>query len=402
MGISIGLVGLGSFGAAFADLFRKHPAVDRVALCDCEPERMRAIAARPGWEKKFASADAFTDYAALLRARLDAVAIFTQPWLHAPQALAALEAGRHVYSAVPVIMLPDGDETLDWCDRIIRACRQSGKHYMLGETTYYHPETMFCRRQAAAGKFGDFVYAEGEYFHDLDTAGGSNLREVKRRREAGAAGSQWPARKAEYVARGLREGPMYYPTHSVSGPACVMDCPALKVTARGYRNRTNDPYFADHEFSNEVALFTMRNGAAVRICEFRECAGSFHDNETFRIMGTRGSYAERTWRFNGRTNPTDAQPLAVNTFTDEEMRDPLPSEVAAAWRGVDGESVDYGGHHGSHAYLVHEFVDAVHSGRRPAIHAWEAARYMAMGVTAHKSALRDGEILDVPDWGEPA
>ena len=35
------------------------------------------------------------------------------------------------------------------------------------------------------------------------------------------------------------------------------------------------------------------------------------------------------------------------------------------------------------------------------INAWEAARYMAMGVMAHKSALRDGERLDVPDFGDP-
>ena len=48
MGISIGMVGLGQFGQAFADLYRSHPLVDRIALCDREPERMEAIAARPG------------------------------------------------------------------------------------------------------------------------------------------------------------------------------------------------------------------------------------------------------------------------------------------------------------------------------------------------------------------
>ena len=41
MGISLGLVGLGSFGSAFADLFMSHPLVDRIALCDREPERIK-------------------------------------------------------------------------------------------------------------------------------------------------------------------------------------------------------------------------------------------------------------------------------------------------------------------------------------------------------------------------
>jgi len=70
------------------------------------------------------------------------------------------------------------------------------------------------------------------------------------------------------------------------------------------------------------------------------------------------------------------------------------------WTDTKGESVAYGGHGGSHAYLVHEFVDAVASGRRPAINAWEAVRYMAMGIAAHQSALRDGETVNVPDWGD--
>ena len=34
------------------------------------------------------------------------------------------------------------------------------------------------------------------------------------------------------------------------------------------------------------------------------------------------------------------------------------------------------------------------------INACQAVRYMAAGVMAHKSALKDGEILDVPDWGD--
>jgi hypothetical protein len=45
-------------------------------------------------------------------------------------------------------------------------------------------------------------------------------------------------------------------------------------------------------------------------------------------------------------------------------------------------------------------VDAIARGRTPAINAWEAVRYMAAGVMAHKSATRDGELLDVPDWGD--
>ena len=189
MGITIGLVGLGSFGRQFAELFHSHPGVDRVMLCDRDEERMKSFAGKETWGPKLGAEGCYTDYAALLESGVDAVAIFTQPWLHAPQALRALEAGASVYSAVPVIMVPDGDEIIDWCGKLCDAVKSTGKHYMLGETTYYRPSAMFCRRQAAAGAFGNFVHAEGEYFHDVDSA--SNLRDVKRARESSASGLEW-------------------------------------------------------------------------------------------------------------------------------------------------------------------------------------------------------------------
>ena len=64
------------------------------------------------------------------------------------------------------------------------------------------------------------------------------------------------------------------------------------------------------------------------------------------------------------------------------------------------DSQVFGGHGGSHAFLVHEFVEAVAGNRQPAINAWQAVRCMAPGVIAHKSALKEGELLDVPDWGD--
>jgi len=74
--------------------------------------------------------------------------------------------------------------------------------------------------------------------------------------------------------------------------------------------------------------------------------------------------------------------------------------VHKAFQMGDRTSNFYGGHGGSHAYLAHEFVDAIAHDRQPAINAWEAVRYMVAGVMAHKSALKDGETLEVPDWGD--
>jgi hypothetical protein len=256
--------------------------------------------------------------------------------------------------------------------------------YMLGETTYYRAEAMYCRRRAAEGAFGDFVYAEGEYFHDVDAR--CNLREVRRLRAASAAGQEWEREKQRYVERGILNGPMHYPTHSTSGPMCVMKAHAVKACGWGMTPPPGDDFFGDMAFSNETAFFLMSNGATMRICEHRKIAAH---GEVFRVFGTRGSYKDGKWIEQFQTTP----------LTPEKMRDRLPDDVLNAFAACSKGS-SYGGHGGSHAFLVNEFVEAAAMDRQPAINVWEAVRYMAAGVMAHKSCLRDGEVLDVPDWGD--
>ena len=414
MGISIGLVGLGAFGSAFASLFKSHPLVSRIALCDREPERIKKFAENPFFKDKFNPRDAYASLDEICKSDLDALVIITQPWLHAPQCVQAMNAGKHVYSAVPIISIPDDDEILEWCDVLVNTCRKTGRFYMLGETTFYRPQAMFCRRKAAAGAFGDFVYAEGEYCHDVDST--CNLRQVSASRRASAAGKEGAALSKKYRDSGVKDGPMHYPTHSTSGPVCVMNAHAVKVTAYGYKNCGNDPFFQNYAFSNEMALFKMSNGAVVRIAEMRETPGILGDDgETFRVMGARGAFSENRWFETKRPDMAnvDMQNLpkpVIMKLTPEKMRDPLPPEVQEAFKQAmnpasnkaDLQNMDFvpQGHGGSHPYLVHEFVDAIANGRQPAINIWEAARYMAMGVMAHKSALKDGETLNVPDWGD--
>lgn len=396
MGISLGLVGLGAFGSSFAPLFKSHPLVDRVALCDIEPDRVKLWAERESFRDKLDPKDTYDSLEDICGTDLDALAIITQPWFHAPQALMAMESGKHVYSAVPIVTLPDGDEILDWCEKLIDASKRTGRYYMLGETTYYRPETMYCRKRAAEGAFGEFIYADGEYYHDVD----HGLREVKRRREGSTSGRQWLEKAKEYKARGIFTGPMHYPTHSTAGPVCVMNAHAVKVSAFAYYNTAGEAWY-DGGPSAETALFRMSNNAHVRICESREIG---HQNrETFRVYGNQGSFENYTWC--DKHSKTD---LAI-----DDMRGAIPEDVAEAFHaeltagagGGSGLSVQerrdfLGGHGGSHAYLVHEFVSAIAENRQPATNIWEAARYMVMGVMAHKSALRDGETLDVPDFGD--
>ena len=59
------------------------------------------------------------------------------------------------------------------------------------------------------------------------------------------------------------------------------------------------------------------------------------------------------------------------------------------------------GHDGSHAFLTHEFISALVEDRQPAIDIYEALAYTVPGISAHESALRGGEMRQIPQYDPP-
>ncbi|MCL4506403.1 MAG: Gfo/Idh/MocA family oxidoreductase [Chloroflexi bacterium] len=76
MGISVGMVGVGSFTQSFIPLFKAHPLVDKLVLCDLDATRFQSNAARYG------IADTSPSLKALCQSDVDAVVIITQHWMH--------------------------------------------------------------------------------------------------------------------------------------------------------------------------------------------------------------------------------------------------------------------------------------------------------------------------------
>ena len=57
-----------------------------------------------------------------------------------------------------------------------------------------------------------------------------------------------------------------------------------------------------------------------------------------------------------------------------------------------------GGHGGSQGYLGHEFVMSILVQRRPLVDIVWALNMTAAGIVAHQSALKDGELLKIPQY----
>ncbi len=95
--IRICFIGCGGFCKNFVPLFQAHPAVEYVGVCDLIPERAKE------YDEKFHVDRIYDSFEQVLEApEINTVAIFTQRHLHGPMAIAALKAGKNVYSAVPM------------------------------------------------------------------------------------------------------------------------------------------------------------------------------------------------------------------------------------------------------------------------------------------------------------
>ncbi|MBQ7301803.1 MAG: Gfo/Idh/MocA family oxidoreductase, partial [Clostridia bacterium] len=94
--LNIAVIGCGAFACSFVPLFKSHPDVACVRVCDLIPERAASYAERFGVDIIPSFEDSLAD------PTVNAVTLFTQRHLHGPMAVRALLAGKHVYSAVPM------------------------------------------------------------------------------------------------------------------------------------------------------------------------------------------------------------------------------------------------------------------------------------------------------------
>lgn len=394
MAFSLAVVGAGQFAGQFATLFDHHPGVGSVFVTDLIPDRAKTLASQARLGGTF---DSFEH--ALVSPLVDAVAIFTQRWTHGPLVLKALRAGKHVYSAVPMAMSEDEIR------EILEVVKETGLTYMMGETSYYNPATVFARRKIAEGAFGRLFYAEGDYVHDMD------LGFYEAYQYSG--GAQWK-RTASFP-------PLHYPTHSIGGVLGAWDTRATSVSAIGVADHRGDGVFDKatsqfgNDFSNATALFEL-SGGSMRINEFRRVGYPSHLRESrFRYFGTEGSFEEVAtaayWYTKDGAEDVSAQ---VETSASLPPDDPSLKNIAPALRDafVSGyarvHDIDRippelralpNGHEGSHHFLVDDFVRAVNDSRVPPVNAWTAARFTLPGIIAHQSAQRDGERLPIPDLG---
>jgi predicted dehydrogenase len=338
--IRVGIVGYGlcQFGASFG--FQDHPNVEVVAVSDAVPEQRAMLARDCRCGREYATLEE------LVRDKsVEAVFVATDAPSHARHSIECLNHGKHVACAVPAVW-----GCLEDADRLFDAVKRSGLVYMMFETSYYHADLHAMREIYRAGGFGKIVYAEGEYYHYFPEPIGSY--------------------------QGWRVGlpPQWYPTHSnayyigVTGGSfsevCCMGLPSAIPHLQAPNNRYGNP------FGTEVALFRTSEGGSARMAVSWDTPGA--QGERGRVRGQRGSYYGK---YEG-----------IEENLPDISRPPLPPGVQPGF------------HEGSHGNLMNEFVLSILENRRPLVDIAQALNLTVSGIVAHQSAMKDGELLKIPQY----
>jgi predicted dehydrogenase len=106
--VRLGVIGMGGMGSGHLNYLVNLSGVTVAAVCDIDPARAQAAAAKSG-------AQAFFDHEALLAdGDVDAVLIATPHYAHTPITIHAFEAGKHVLCEKPLaVHVNDAQKTLD-------------------------------------------------------------------------------------------------------------------------------------------------------------------------------------------------------------------------------------------------------------------------------------------------
>ena len=139
--IRIALAGAGAFGEKHLDGLRNIPGVEIVSIISRTGEQAAAVAEKYGAKH---SSTELED--ALARDDVDAVILCTPTQMHAEQAIACMNAGKHVQVEIP---LADS-----WADSeaVLAKQQETGLVCMVGHTRRFNPSHQYVHNRIVAGE----------------------------------------------------------------------------------------------------------------------------------------------------------------------------------------------------------------------------------------------------------
>lgn len=382
--VRLGLIGYGQRGKVLTEgsmIFMED--IEICGVCDAYADRAEEAAAYIE-EKSGKRPFSTTDYREVLKLDIDAVIISAAWEAHVRIALDAMRAGKYVGLEV------GGSYAIEDCWALVNTSEETGMPCMMLENCCYGKRELMVLNMVKKGVFGDVVYCEGGYGHDLreEISGGVENRHYRLR---------------NYTHRNCEN----YPTHEIGPIAKILDInngnrmmtlTSLASKAKGLheyvcQKKGEDSALAQTEFRQGDVVKTMitcANGELITITLDTTLPRTYSRN--FSVRGTKAGYWEdndsvfidgqdNQYEFEGRKIWDSAKNY------EEEYLHPL-------WRGFEPK----GGHDGLDWLVIRAFVEAVKAGIQTPIDVYDTASWMVISVLSEQSIAMGGAVQAIPDF----
>jgi predicted dehydrogenase len=354
--IRVGVIGVGR-GQSFASGANELVGMELVAICDTWKERLKEVG------KKY-SVTTYTNYDKFLEHDMDAVILANFFHEHAPFAVKALRAGKHVMSETSC------NSTIAEGVELCREVEKSGKIYMLAENYPFTKFNMEMRRLYRSGEIGDVTYAEGEYTHPMSPDARCSIS---------PGVDHWRNRLPS----------TYYCTHALAPLMYITNTMPKKINGLSISELEGDKDTARIADAGSVIMCRMDNGSVFRIfglllpghSNWYRVHGSKGAMETVRGAGYFGSGEIRVW----------------HDEWDRYKDEPIERRYIPDWP-QHGHLANQAGHGGGDFWTNFEFANAIRSGKQPYLNVYRGVAMSSVGILAWRSALEDGSPIDVPDF----
>ena len=362
--VRIGVLG-GVRGTSMIKYCIKANNAEVVAICD----KLQEVLDNQMEQNKGRDIAYYTDFEEFLKHDMDAVILANYATEHAPFAIRAMKAGKHVFSEVSPV------QTMKEAVELIEAVEETGMIYHYGENYCYMGAPYEMRKLYKEGVLGEFEYGEGEYVHNCEPI--------------------WPRITYGDPNHWRNHIPStFYCTHSlgpiihITGlrPVSVVGFEGLK-TQRNLAVGSNSGQFG-------MEMVTLENGGIVKSLH----GGLYKDSIWYSIYGSKGRMESA--RLETQNDYFSRIFINVDDYPGAYQKKPVENYLPLAGKEEEYEGL---GHGGSDYYCVWHFVEKILGNpQADIIDVYEAMDMFLPGMFAYRSILQGGIPMEIPNLRDKA
>ncbi len=381
----IGLVGTGGRGTA---LLENMLAADVKVNALCDIVKDKAVHAQDMVEKAGQKPpELYTDgdhafEKLVARDDLDLIVTAT-PWRwHVPVAVAGMKAGKHVAVEVPAAT------TVEDCWKLVNTAEKTRRHcMMLEECCYGYNETLVLN-MVHAGLFGDLLYGEAAYLHDLreELFSGKGEGLWRRAVHTERRGNLYPTHGLGPVANymGINRGDRFDYLVSMSTPARGL------AQYRAAHVAKSDPRWKEKYIEGDMNTSLIKTANGLTINLQHDVSNPHPYSRLNTIAGTKGIFEDYPPRIY-----FDGQPGKEDWGSIEQYKTKYEHPL---WKKQGEIARKLGGHGGMDFVMIYRLMECMRQGLPPDMDVYDAASWSVPAPLSAESVTNGSAPVKFPDF----